>query len=521
MTKVFDIAIIGGGINGCGIAADAALRGLSVALIEKDDFASKTSSNSSKLIHGGLRYLEHYEFRLVKKALKERQKLLEIAPHLVRPLAFVLPHHKAMRPSWLLRSGLFIYDRLISANKLPKSKGIIRTKQTDYFYALLPEYNRGFLFYDCTTDDARLTLANAIQAKEHGGIIYNQTELIEALPKDQGWQLHLKNKKNQTNIIHAKVLINAAGPWVNELNQRLNTPIHQSMTLVKGSHVLVNKLYNGNHAYLLQHNDDRIVFIIPYHGYTLIGTTDVPFDGNLDTVDIEQQEIDYLLGTTNQYFNLTLSSTNIIFSYSGVRALLTENGQRPQALSRDYRYHLSQKPALILSIYGGKITTYRQLASEAIDTLIPYFKGLGRTQTHQSPLPGSDCPQHLSFSEYCLQAKQTYSWLDNHLLNRYLQTYGTRTSRLLENCSKMEDLGVHVAHGLFQREIEYLVAEEWVVYVEDLLWRRTKLGLLFNEEEKRQLADYLKDCQTKTIIPNSARDLPLSERELPLSLGMT
>ena len=319
MEHVFDVAIIGGGINGCGCAADAALRGLSVVLCEQDDLASKTSSKSTKLIHGGLRYLEHFDFALVKKALDERQKLLHLAPHLVHPLPIVIPYQKYMRPLWMLRIGLFLYDHLSLANKLPRTKLIRSRQRPNYFDPLNKDLNQGFLFYDCATDDARLTLANAMQAKEHGATILPQTKLIGANATDGQWRLTLQKKTGDLFQITAKSLINTTGPWVNTISQLLHTPLKHTLSLVKGSHLVVQKLYEGEHAYMLQHEDKRIVFAIPYHGYTMVGTTDVVFSGDIDNLQIESEEINYLCSITNQYFNKKINESDIITSWSGIR----------------------------------------------------------------------------------------------------------------------------------------------------------------------------------------------------------
>jgi glycerol-3-phosphate dehydrogenase len=355
--NLYDVAIIGGGINGCGIAADAALRGLSVVLFEKDDLASKTSSASSKLIHGGLRYLEHYDFSLVKKALDERQILLNIAPHLVHPFPFVLPYLPEMRPSWLLRTGLFFYDNLSRKNSLPKSKLIKREPCFSFFSPLLNHYQKGFLFYDCTTDDARLTLANAQQAKKHGAHIHSNTEVCETNVIGDHWQLRVQTKSNQECFVNAKVIINAAGPWVESVNQLLAIPNPLKMTLVKGSHLLVHKLYEGNHAYFLQNQDERIIFIVPYHGYTMIGTTDMAFSGSPDEVKIASDEIDYLSKAVSSYFARPLKPENIIHSWSGIRPLIAANDEKLSTTSRDYVVHYSQTPAPAVTLYGGKITT--------------------------------------------------------------------------------------------------------------------------------------------------------------------
>ena len=490
MEQVFDVAIIGGGINGCGAAADAALRGLSVVLLEKDDLASKTSSSSSKLIHGGLRYLEYYDFALVKKALDERQLLLSLAPNLVHPLPFVLPYQRNMRPTWLLRTGLFFYDNLSRKNKLPRSKLIKRTQQSPYFLPLIDSYKKGFLFYDCTTDDSRLTIANALQAKEQGATILTGTELTHSRTIENIWHLTAKAKNGQEQVIKAKSIINASGPWVEFINNLLAIPNHFKMSLVKGSHMVVHKLYEGNHAYLLQHIDKRIVFLVPYHGYTMIGTTDVAFDGSLDEVNISSEEIGYLFELVNHYFNCQLERKNIINTWSGVRPLLATEGEDLKALSRDYAFSYTKTPAPAVTIYGGKITTYRQSSLEAVNQLHPVFPHLEPSQSKSKPLPGSTF-NNWSYRDYLHHAREKYFWLDESLRERYFTCYGTRTELLLEGCTKMSELGQDFGHGLYQIEVDYLIQEEWARNCDDILWRRTKLGLNFEPLNKKLLAEYL------------------------------
>ena len=490
MEQVFDVAIIGGGINGCGCAADAALRGLSVFLCEQDDLASKTSSKSSKLIHGGLRYLENFDFSLVKKALHERQKLLQLAPHLVHPMPFVIPYQKNMRPLWMLRAGLFLYDHLSTANKLPHSKLFHRQQQPTYFEPLEQQLTKGFLFYDCATDDARLTVANALQAKEHGATIMPHTKLVRADVKDGQWIITLQDKTAKTFQIKAKTVINTTGPWVTKVNQLLKIPLEHAISLVKGSHIVVNKLYEGEHAYMLQHSDKRIVFTIPYLGHTLVGTTDVPFLGDLNELYIEPSEIEYLFAIIKQYFNKQLHESDIITSWSGLRPLLSNSSKSPSTLSRDYSYHFSNHPAPAVTVYGGKITTYRLLAVQAVNQLRKIFPNLTNSPTNITPLPGAILGS-MNFTDYQLYAHQTYTWLDTETKDRYLKTYGTRTEKILAGCTQMTDLGRCFTPTLYQIEVDYLLQEEWAMHCDDILWRRTKLGLTIKNSEKTALADYL------------------------------
>lgn len=490
MDQVFDVAVIGGGINGCGCAADAALRGLSVVLLEKGDLASKTSSSSTKLIHGGLRYLEHYEFGLVKKALNERQTLLNLAPHLVHPQSFVLPYQKQMRPAWLLRLGLFFYDHLSRKNHLPKCKSIQRTNKNEYFTPLVSQFKRGFLFYDASTDDARLTIVNAIQAKNHGADIRPYSSVIHTQLLGNIWKLTIQPKSGATYTLHAKALINAAGPWVESIAQMTHTPAQQEMTLVKGSHIIVPKVYEGKHAYFLQHDDKRVVFVIPYHGLSMIGTTDVPFSGSLDQVHINDEEIDYLTGLVNSYFKIKLHKNDVVFSWSGIRPLLATEGKDAKSLSRDYSFEFNASPAPIVTIYGGKITTYRQLAEEVINQLSFVFPQMQPKNTKNNPLPGATFGA-MNFDEYVVYAKEKYSWMDTDLLNRYLFSYGSCMELFLSQCTNMASMGEKFGSSLYQVEVDYLVQEEWARESDDLLQRRTKLGLTMDASSKNKLATYL------------------------------
>ena len=508
MDHVFDLAIIGGGINGCGCAADAALRGLSVFLCEKNDLASQTSSNSSKLIHGGLRYLEYHDFSMVKKALDEQQALLQLTPHLVHPIRFVLPYNKKGRPIWLLRIGLFLYDHLSRVNQLPNSKFIRRNPSSPYFTPLVDDLNKGFYFYDCTTDDARLTIANALQASLHGATITTQTALVQAEVIDHQWKLTLQPESASPYQIRAKTIINATGPWVSSVSQLLNTPIQHTMSLVKGSHLVVDKLYEGDHAYMLQHDDKRIIFVIPYHGYSMVGTTDIDYHGTLDNISIDSNEVDYLCSLINQYFIKQTQQSNIITTWSGIRPLISENGKDPAALSRDYAYHFTNQPAPAVTLYGGKITTYRQLSQRAIDQLRPIFPDLAPSCTNITPLPGAALDT-MNLTDYFSYAREKYHWVDQSLLDHYLYTYGTRTELILLACKKMTDLGIRFAPTLYQREVDYLVHEEWATSSADILCRRTKLGLSMDKASQLALTDYLilyssKICNKPSKAANTA-----------------
>lgn len=489
MTSV-DLVIIGGGINGCGCAADAALRGLSVVLIEKGDLASQTSSSSSKLIHGGLRYLEQYDFGLVKKALNERQILLQVAPHLVHPLQFILPHHTHSRSPLLLRLGLFLYDNLSRQNLLPMSQAINRKHNPDFFVPLKMPIQKGFSYYDCATDDARLTLANALQAKQHGASLITHAEVSSAKVVNGEWRVTYTCQNKLPQTLSAKTLINATGPWVQSLNQTLNIPNQHQLALVKGSHLILKKFYPGNHAYVLQHSDKRLVFTIPYFGHTLLGTTEIPCTTMPDSLHIEEEEIRYLLAIVSDYFKQPASTENIVTSFCGVRPLLAQSDKNPSALTRDYLYQFSLAPAPCVSIYGGKITTYRKLAKEVIDQLQVCFPDLKPSTTHQVPLPGAVIDD-IPFQQFASHAVENYAWLDPQILHHYLHTYGTNTATILQHCQRIEDLGQAFTSTLYQREVDYLLEHEWAVSANDILWRRTKLGLTTTAAEQEKLNQYL------------------------------
>jgi len=384
----YDLVVIGGGINGCGIAADAALRGLSVLLCEIDTLASKTSSKSSKLIHGGLRYLETYDFALVKKARDEQQLLLNIAPHLVHPCQFVLPHAEQIRALWQLRAGLFIYDHISRNNHLPHSRYIQSKTDIQYFTPLEEQYKQGFVFYDCTTDDVKLTKANALQAEKHGAHILTHISLIKAKILNNQWQLTF-NAAEQEKIlnINTQTVINATGPWLKNTAEILHTKLTHELSLIKGSHIIVPKLYEGEHAYILQHTDKRVIFVIPYKDCHLIGTTDIPYTGNLNDVTIDSTEIDYLCNIINNYFKKKVSPHDYIDSWSGVRPLVAQTGHSASNLSRDYHLEYTTAPAPVVTVYGGKLTTYRKLALEAVDLLKPIFPNLAASKTAYTTLP--------------------------------------------------------------------------------------------------------------------------------------
>ena len=486
----FDLIVVGGGINGAGIASDAAGRGLSVYLCEQNDFASATSSASSKLIHGGLRYLEHYEFRLVKEALKERETLLKNAPHLVKPMRFILPHRPHLRPAWMIRTGLFMYDQLGKRETLKKTKKIKFNGSSP----LHSDIEQGFEYADCWVDDARLVITNLIQAKNKGANINNQTRCIWAKQIGSIWQCQMENTETgKQYLITAKALVNAAGPWVEKfIKESTASKSPYGIRLIKGSHIVVPKINQDNEAFILQNEDKRIVFVIPYlEDFSIIGTTDVEFEGNPSQVKISQEEINYLLKVSNDHFKQKLTETDIVWSYSGVRPLCNDESDSPSAITRDYTLAMSElNEAPLLSIFGGKITTYRKLAEAAMEKLSPHFLQMGEPWTHKASLPGGEFPE--GKSEFITTLKNSHSWLDDKTINRYSDAYGTLCFIFLEKINSIEEMGEDFGHGLYKREVDYLVEHEWVRTAADLLWRRSKLGLFLSIKQQSHLNQYLK-----------------------------
>lgn len=506
MTKIkntYDLLIIGGGINGCGIAADAAMRGLSVCMVEQGDLASQTSSSSSKLIHGGLRYLEQLDFVMVKKALDERTTLMKIAPHLVRPLPFFIPYNKQMRPKWLIRLGLFIYDHLSKKNTLPKSSIHYRAHELEplYFQPLKQDYQAGFTYYDAQTNDTRLTIANAQQAKLYGAHILPYHRLLSAEPTpENSWSATIGHL-DKTIKTEAKVLINAAGPWVNQVNQMLGINEQLPINWIKGSHLVVKKLYNGDHAYLLQCDDKRIIFITPYYQYSMVGTTDIPVLDISKPAKIEQSEINYLLEVVNKYLNAEITENDIISTWSGIRPLIGTSEELAQKMSRDYQLHAIKKPAPLLSVYGGKITTYRQLAKQSLDKLKDYFPHMNECTTDTVYLPGGNIPSHQWESFYQAKQKQ-YNWVNKHLFQRYIRTYGSLIDVLLSNCEQQGDLGLHFGDDLYEREVSYLLKYEWASSMDDILRRIPDLAFTVKKDTQKRLKSYL-ESKLKHTLTNS------------------
>ena len=473
----FDLLVVGGGINGAAIARDAAMRGAKVLLVERDDLASHTSSASSKLIHGGLRYLEYYEFRLVREALQEREILLKTAPHLVRPLQFVLPHCRGLRPHWMIRAGLLLYDLFSIRGSLPRSRRIGR--KGEGLQAPLKDRRRLLTYWDAQVDDSRLTILNAVAAAEHGAEIWTRTELLTARRQDGDWTAELSGNRT----VAAGAIVNAAGPWVGEvLSKRFAVAAQGRVRLDKGSHIVLPRLWEGTHGYILQQPDKRVVFALPFHGFTLVGTTDVGVDDPAHG-EVTPEEVRYLCEAVDRYFTAQVTPADVIWSCWGVRALWDDGAEDPKAVTRDYRLELDPEPGpRLLSVFGGKITTARALAQEAVDRL-----GIdGRRSTSHTFLPGGDL-----FPAFLQWLDELGRWMPAALVARLSVAYGTRLKDMLGDARALADLGEHFGAGLYQREVEWLQNREFARSAEDVLWRRTKLGLAMTPAEQTRLAAWM------------------------------
>ena len=494
-STIYDLLIVGGGINGTGIAADASGRGLSVALCEQADLASATSSASSKLIHGGLRYLEHYEFRLVREALAEREVLLANAPHLIKPLRFILPHRPHLRPAWMIRIGMFMYDHLSSRNQLEGSRGrkLDATAQDNPLNASI---HYGFEYSDCRVDDARLVITNALAAHARGAHIMVRTRCVSASRQNGLWHVDLEDLISGRRFsIRARGLVNAAGPWAQALiEQQIRRVSPRNIRLIKGSHFVTRKLYEGDQAYILQNEDQRIVFVIPYNrDFTLVGTTDKRYEGNPSSVTMDAEEEQYLLDIVNRHFKQQIGSDDILWRYSGVRPLCDDESDSPSAMTRDYTLETQVDEhgnAPLLSVFGGKITTYRRLAEAALQALKPFFPAMGSSWTRNAALPGGDIGTH-NYAAWCQSIQRQYHWLPSPLVERLANAYGTRIHGLLQQCHAISDLGMDFGTGLYQKEVEFLLETEWARCADDILWRRSKLGLYLNPDQVTTLEQFV------------------------------
>lgn len=493
--RSFDLAVIGGGINGCGIARDAVGRGASVVLIERGDLAQGTSSASTKLIHGGLRYLEHYEFALVREALTERERLWAIAPHIIRPMRFVLPHVPGIRPRWLLRLGLFVYDHLGGRKLLPPARSVDLTGD-EAGRGLKSEYRRGFEYSDGWVDDARLVVLNARDAADRGAAIMTRTEATGLQRDGKEWRIALRSADGGAESeITARAVVNAAGPRVLDLLARAHVSTPRRMRLVRGSHIVVPRLFDHDRAYFFQLADKRIFFAIPYEGdFTLIGTTDRDHQGSLDSVQASEEEIVYLCAGVNSYFRTEITPEDVVWSYSGVRPLIDDGSGKPEAATRGYVLEVDAPDGgtPLLSVFGGKITTYRHLAEAAVVRLRPWLDRLDRKGwTADAPLPGGDFPVG-QIDTLRQDILDRYAFLDARTADRIARSYGTLAFDWLGDARTLAHLGRAFGHGLTEAEVAYLMNREWARTADDILWRRTKLGLRFNSAERAALEDYVK-----------------------------
>ena len=498
----YDLFVIGGGINGCGIARDAAGRGFSVMLAEKDDLASGTSSGSTKLIHGGLRYLEHYEFRLVREALMEREVLWRMAPHIIWPMRFILPHQKGLRPAWLLRLGLFLYDHLGGRKLLPPTR-VLDLKSDPAGAPLKPGFSKAFEYSDCWVNDARLVALNARDAADRGAVIRTRTKVVEARREADTWSISIENSlTGQVETVRARLLINAAGPWVDGvLRSTLGENDASNVRLVQGSHIVIRRKFEDERAFFFQNRDERIIFAIPYEGdFTLIGTTDLDFNGNLDTAEISDNEIGYLCSAASEYFAEPVTRDDVVWTYSGVRPLYDDGASAAQEATRDYVLveEGGADEGLLINIFGGKITTYRRLAEAVIEKV---ERRLGRRKaqwTADSSLPGGDFAAN-DFGRLFSGLKDRFGFLTDDHVHRLARLYGTRAGTILGAAGRTEDLGTCFGSDLYAAEVDYLVENEWAVTAEDILWRRTKRGLQLSEEQISALSAYLRTSKTEKL----------------------
>jgi glycerol-3-phosphate dehydrogenase len=480
-----DLLVVGGGINGAGIARDAAGRGLKVVLAEKDDLGAHTSSSSTKLVHGGLRYLEHYEFGLVRKSLAEREVLLRNAPHIVWPLRFLIPHDPSMRPVWMIRIGLFLYDHLARREILPGSE-TVDLRRHEAGTPLKEHWRAGIMYSDGWVDDARLVVLNALDARERGATVLARTRCTAIRRDGDRWSIELQGADGHPLTVRARGLVNAAGPWAASfLRDAAGWPHVPQLRLVKGSHIVVRKLFEHPYAYIFQNPDKRIVFAIPFErDFTLIGTTDVEIGGDPGAARAEAAEVDYLCTMINRYFSRQITPADVVWTYSGVRPLL-DDGADASSITRDYRLELDTQGAPLLSVWGGKITTYRALAEEAVEMLARPLGIAKGGWTAAAPLPGGDLGAVVKasgdpmadFEQFCALQMQRHPWLPAPLARRYARAYGTRMEHMLGAASGLAQLGEEIAPGLYAAEVEYLIDREWASTAEDILWRRSKLGL--------------------------------------------
>ena len=493
MTDMFDLLVIGGGINGAGIARDAAGRGLSVLLAEKGDLAEGTSSRSGKLIHGGLRYLEYYEFRLVREALIEREVLLRAAPHIVWPMRFVLPHSAEQRPAWMIRLGLFLYDHLGGRDKLPATRRLDLRRDPEG-RAVKDGYRTAFEYSDCWVEDARLVVLNLLDAERLGATILTRTEVASARREDGAWRVTLRTADGGEREVRARGLANAAGPWVERvITGVLGANSARKIRLVKGSHIIVRKFWDGPHAYLLQNDDKRVIFVNPYEDdLCLIGTTDIPYEGRAEDVAVDAGERDYLCRVVNRYMRAQLSPADILFEYSGVRPLYDDNADNPSAVTRDYVFDVEggEGRAPLLSVFGGKLTTFRKLAEHALQKLAPFYPRMQGDWTRNAPLPGGDM-NNADFAAFAAEFGRRHAFLPPAVALHYARQYGTRADALMDGAHALADLGRHFGGRLYEREADYLRRTEWARTAEDVLTRRSKHHLHMTPAEQTAFSQWM------------------------------
>jgi glycerol-3-phosphate dehydrogenase len=488
---LYDLFVIGGGVNGCGIARDAAGRGLKVFLAEQNDLASGTSSASTKLIHGGLRYLEHYEFRLVREALIEREVLLKAAPHIIWPLRFILPHHQGLRPRWLIRLGLFLYDHLGGRKLLPGTRSV-NFEKDETGKPLKGDFTHGYEYSDCWVEDSRLVVLTARDAADRGAEIRTRTKVVTARRENNEWHVTI-SKNGATEEVRAKALVNSSGPWVSEvLGQVVGQNDPAKIRMVKGSHLVVEKLYDHDRCYIFQNADGRICFAIPYeHNFTLIGTTDEDYQGDPGKPEITDAETDYMLHAVSEYFKTPVTRAKVRWAYSGIRPLYDDGASKAQEATRDYVLKLDHQPgqAPLLSVFGGKITTARKLAESALKELEVFFPSMGTSWTADAHLPGGDIAvDKVDAAIADLQKKHSY--LKEPNVRRLFRAYGTKVEGMLNGARFSADLGESIG-PLTATEIEYLKKYEWAETADDILWRRSKLGLHMKPEQQQALRDYM------------------------------
>ncbi len=497
----FDLIVVGGGVNGAGIARDGAGRGLSVLLCEKGDLAQGTSSRSGKLVHGGLRYLEYYEFRLVREALIEREVLLRAAPHIIWPIRFVLPHSPEQRPAWMLRAGLFLYDHLGGRRILPPTRSLDLSRAPEG-EPIRKNFKRAFEYSDCWVDDARLVVLNAVDVRNRGGTVLTRTSLESARREGDQWRVDLRNVRDGQSLAAAgKVIVNAAGPWVEDVLHRAGRNAESRVRLVKGSHIITRKFWNGAQAYLLQHSDKRVIFVNPYEGdLALIGTTDIPFEGRAEDVRVDPDEIKYLLSVVERYFENAPEASDVVHAFSGVRPLFDDKAANPSAVTRDYVFDVEAPAgqAPMLSVFGGKITTYRRLSEHALEKLSPYFPRMAGPWTEHAPLPGGDIPD-ADFSLFLKELRRRRPWLPEPVALGYGRRYGSRVESLLDGAKWVGDLGRLFGGTFYECEARFLVANEWAMDAEDILERRTKHALHLTDRQRADFAAWFEMATPQAV----------------------